>query len=342
MKALRLTGIGEPLRLRQIPEPRAGDREVVVQVRAAGICHSDAHYRAGSSPAGPLPLTLGHEVAGEILQTGAAVSGLKVGDPVCLHYLVTCGECEHCRGGREQFCSSASMLGKHRDGGYAELICVPARNAVRLPSVLPFDQAALLMCSSATALHALRKSRLQAGERVAVFGAGGLGLSAIQLARFFGALEVFAVDILPGNLERAAAYGAVTIDAREVDPVREIRHLTAGRGVEVSLELAGRSDTTIQSLRCLSIQGRAAVAGINAETVKIDTYRQLVGRETELIGVSDHQLEEIHLLLELVERRALDLKGVVSRSIPLEEDAVNGVLDELASFRAVGRSVIVL
>jgi len=341
MNALRLTGIGKPLQLQGLPDPHPGEREVVVRVRAAGICHSDAHYRAGGSPAGPLPLTLGHEVAGEIEELGAAVSGLSVGERVCLHYLVSCGECEHCRGGREQFCRRGAMLGKNRDGGYAERICVPARNAVRLPGPVSFEHGAVLMCSSATALHAIRKARLQAGERVAVFGAGGLGLSAVQLARWFGALEVFAVDPSPDNLSRAAAYGAVAIDPREVDPVQEIRHLTEGRGVEVALELAGRTESTIQSIRCLGIQGRAALAGITTRALEINTYQQLVGRETEIIGVSDHLLPELHLLLELVLRGALELSGVVARKAPLEAEPVNQVLDQLAESRAGGRTVIV-
>ncbi|MBN1836411.1 MAG: zinc-binding dehydrogenase [Spirochaetales bacterium] len=341
MKALRLVGIGRPLQLQEVPDPRAGEREVVVRVRAAGICHSDAHYRAGTSPAGPLPLTLGHEVAGEIEEVASGTAGLAVGDRVCLHYMVTCGECEFCRGGHEQFCRRGAMIGKNIDGGYAELIRIPARNAVRLPASVPFEQAAVAMCSSATALHALRKARLQAGERVAVFGVGGLGLSAVQLARYFGALEVFAVDPWRENLERAGAYGAVGIDPNEVDPVQEIRHLTEGRGVEVSLELAGQPESTIQSIRCLGVLGRAALAGIASRPVEINTYQQLIGRETEIIGVSDHLLSELHLLLELLQSGALELSDVVTRRVPLEAEPVNRALDQLEQFRAAGRAVIV-
>ena len=230
MKAVRMTAIGQPLALQEIPVPPVGPGEVLVQIKAAGICHSDAHYRAGTSSTGPLPQTLGHEIAGVVEAVGPQVTRVKPGDRVCLHYLVTCGQCEQCNRGHEQFCVQAQMLGKHRDGGYAEFIAVPERGVVHLPAEIPFEHAAIMMCSSSTSFHALRKTRLQPGETVAVFGAGGLGMSAIQLARGLGALTVYAVDINPDKLALAAQFGAIPVDASQVDPVAEIMRLTDGRG----------------------------------------------------------------------------------------------------------------
>src|SRR5262249_5858425 len=155
------------------------------------------------------------------------------------HYLATCGECHYCEQGNEQFCSSGQMIGKYRDGGYAEFILMPVRSLFRLPPEIPFEQGAILMCSSATSMHALYKARLQPGETAAVFGIGGLGLSAVQLAKAFGAREVFAVDIKPGKLALAKKLGAVAVNALEVDPVKELKRLTDGRGVDVALELIG-------------------------------------------------------------------------------------------------------
>ncbi len=156
MKAIRLTAVGQPLKMHEIPLPAVGPLDVLVQVRAAGICHSDAHYRAGVSPAGPLPLTLGHEVSGVVARVGELVAGWQPGDRVCLHYLATCGQCAYCHQGTEQFCATGQMIGKHRDGGYAETIVVPARSVFPLPDEIPFEQGAVMMCSSATAFHALR------------------------------------------------------------------------------------------------------------------------------------------------------------------------------------------
>jgi propanol-preferring alcohol dehydrogenase len=176
MKAIRLIEAGKPLELQEIPVPRIGEKDILVRVRAAGICHSDAHYRAGRSSMGMLPITLGHEVAGEVERTGSQVKTVNPGARVCLHYNISCGDCYYCSTGNDQFCDSVRMIGHHLDGGYAEYIAVPARNAIHLPEEIPFEEGATLMCASATALHALKKGRVKAGETVAVFGVGGLGV----------------------------------------------------------------------------------------------------------------------------------------------------------------------
>ncbi|HSJ59003.1 MAG TPA: zinc-binding dehydrogenase [Anaerolineae bacterium] len=341
MKAVRLVEIGKPLEMYEIPRPTVGEGEVLVRVKAAGICHSDVHYRAGTSGVGTLPQTLGHEVAGVIEQVGPGVTGVQPGDRVCLHYLLTCGECAYCRTGHEQFCTTGKMIGKHVDGGYAEYIAVPARNAVPLPDDVPFEQAAIMMCSSSTAFHTLRKARLAAGDTVAVFGAGGLGMSAIQLARAMGAVAVYAVDINSDKLGQAAAYGAVPINAREVEPVAEIRHLTGGRGVDVAVEVIGLPITMEQAVRSLAVQGRAALAGITGETIAVDTYHDVIGREAEIIGASDHLLWELPVLIEFVRQGKLDLSSVVARTVPLDAAEINRVMDALAAFGGEVRTVIV-
>ena len=341
MKAIRLIQPGRPLELQEAKVPAVGARDVLVRVKAAGICHSDAHYRAGKSLVRPLPLTLGHEVAGVVERAGAEVSHVKAGDRVCLHYLASCGECLYCRRGNEQFCLSGAMMGKYRDGGYAEFVVMPARSVFRLPEEIPFEQGAIMMCSSATSLHALNKARLRAGESVAVFGVGGLGLSAIQLAKAFGALDVFAVDINEDKLKLAAQYGAIPINARLVDPVAEIRRLTHGQGVDVALELIGLAQTMRQTVQCLGVMGRAVIAGIADKPLEIDTYRELLGNEVEIIGSNDHLLQELPRLVELARRRVLDTSRVVTRTIPLDADAINQTLDALERFDGGVRTVIV-
>ncbi|HEU5099734.1 MAG TPA: zinc-binding dehydrogenase, partial [Roseiflexaceae bacterium] len=329
MKAVRMVGVGQPLELQEIPIPEIGPNDILVRVRAAGICHSDVHYRAGRSPVRPLPLTLGHEVAGVVEQVGASVTSVGVGERVCLHYNLTCGDCYYCSTGNEQFCPNVLMLGHYTNGGYAEYIAVPARNAVALPDEIPFEQGATLMCASATAFHALRKSRLKAGETAAIVGVGGLGMSAIQLARAFGALDVFAVDINADKLQLAASYGAIPVHARQVDPVAEIRRLTGGRGVDVAVELIGLPQTMRQTVQCLGVMGRAVIAGIGDQPLEIDTYRELLGNEAEIIGSNDHLLQELPLLVELARRKVLDTSRVVSRVVPLDAGAINQTLDAL-------------
>jgi 2-desacetyl-2-hydroxyethyl bacteriochlorophyllide A dehydrogenase len=340
VKAIRLVKPGSPLEEDEIEIPRAGACDVLVRVKGAGICHSDAHYRAGISPVEPLPLTLGHEVAGVIEKTGTDVTGFTPGDRVCVHYLVTCGRCAFCQAGTEQFCPAVQMIGKQRDGGYAEFIVMPERSVFRLPDEIPFEQGAILMCSSATSLHALNKARLRPGETVAIFGIGGLGVSAVQLARHFGAAEVIAVDINPRKLEIAEHFGAVSVNASAGNPVEQIQELTRGRGVDVALELVGLPVTMRQAVQSLAILGRAALVGLTRETLEIAPYLELLNKETEIIGVSDHLASEIPVLLDLARTGKLDLSQGIIRTVPLEAGAVNGVLDRLEKFNDDVRVVI--
>ncbi|SPE50676.1 Alcohol dehydrogenase GroES domain protein [Verrucomicrobia bacterium] len=341
MKAMRLIEPRHPLEARETPLPTAGPQDVLVQVRAAGICHSDAHYRAGRSPAYPLPLTLGHEVAGEVAAIGTEVTEVQPGDRVCLHYLATCGKCEYCARGTEQFCPAGKMIGKHRDGGYAEFIAMPARSVFPLPAEIPFPQGAIMMCSSATALHALNKARLVPGESVAVFGAGGLGFSAIQLAKAMGASQILAVDITPPKLAMARRLGATPINAKEQDAVREIKRLTGGRGADVALELIGLPLTMRQAVQALAIGGRAALVGITDKTFELAPYSELLNKEAEIIGVSDHLARELPRLIEWVRQGKLDLSAAINRTLPLEAGPINEALDNLEGFREDGRVVIV-
>jgi len=341
MRAVRLVEPGEPLVLQEVEIPSIGPRDVLVRIKAAGICHSDAHYRAGISPVRPLPMTLGHEVAGVVEDAGPEVARLRRGDRVCLHYMATCGDCEYCNRGQEQFCTSGRMIGKYRDGGYAEYIALPARSAFRLPDSIPFEQGAVMMCSSATSLHALRKARLAAGESVAVFGAGGLGMSAVQLAYALGARRVFAVDRRANKLELARQLGAIPVDASAGDPVTEIRRLNNGAGVDVALELIGLSATMRQAVQSLGVQGRAAIAGITDGTFEIAPYEELINREAEVIGVSDHLAQEIPQLIDFVLRGKLEISSIITHRVPLDAEAINAVLDELAGFGREIRAVIV-
>src|SRR5437588_295985 len=169
MRAVRLTQVGKPLEEAEVDRPEIGPSDVLIRVAASGICHSDEHYRAGISRIDRLPVTLGHEIAGWIEKVGGDIKHVTRGDRVCVHYLAHCGSCKFCVRGLEQFCRAGEMIGKHRDGGYAEFIKIPGRNAFVLPDQIPFEIGAVMMCSSATALHALNKAQLKRGESMSIF-----------------------------------------------------------------------------------------------------------------------------------------------------------------------------
>jgi len=341
MKAIRMVEAAKPLEMQNIPVPSIGEKDILVRVRAAGICHSDAHYRAGRSSMGKLPITLGHEVAGEIEWIGPQVTTRTAGERVALHYNLSCGDCYYCSTGNEQFCTTVMMLGHHVDGGYAEYVSVPARNAILLPEEISFEAGATLMCASATALHALRKGQVKAGETVAVFGVGGLGLSAIQLAKAMGAVEIYAVDIQPDKLELASEYNAIPIDATRCDAVEEIRRLTRGRGVDVALEMIGLQKTMKQTVESLGVMGRAVIVGISRDPLEVNPYATLIGYEAEIIGSNDHLLQELPLLVDMARRGILDTSRVVSQVVPLEVAKINQRLDDLENFTSDVRAVVV-
>ena len=284
--------VGKPLEDAEIPVPDIGASDILIRVAAAGVCHSDAHYRAGVSKIDNLPVTPGHEVAGHVEEVGPEVSNVAVGDRVCLHYLVHCGTCEFCVRGLEQFCRSGQMIGKHRDGGYAEFINVPAKNVFALPDEISFEVGAIMMCSSATALHALNKTRLKPGESVAIFGFGGLGFSALQLARALGCGAIYIVEMR-------------------------------------------------QAVQCLAPLGRAALVGLTAESMSIFPYLEIINKEAEIIGVSDHLATELPALIEFARSGKLRFPPETLRVVDLDAGQINAALDELQNSIDHVRTVIV-
>jgi len=341
MKAVQLVQVGQPLEDAEVALPKIGSSEVLVRVAACGICRSDAHYRAGISAIDRLPLTLGHEVAGRVEAVGEEVAHVSPNDRVYVHYLVSCGCCDFCLRGHEQFCVKGQMIGKHRDGGYAEFIKVPGRNVFVLPDEIPFEHGAIMMCSSATALHALHKARLQSGDSVAIFGFGGLGFSAFQLARAFGCREVYVVEINTAKLASIAAFGGIAIDAIARDPVAQIREATGGKGVDVSIELVGSAMTMGQAVRCLGIFGRAALVGLTAESMSVLPYSEIINKEAEIIGVSDHLAAELSSLMQLACSGKLCFSQSMLRFVDLDAAQINAALDAVENSTDHIRTVIV-
>jgi len=341
MKAVRLIDLGKPLEECEVAVPDMRPSDVLIRVAACGICHSDAHYRAGISKIDSRPLTLGHEVAGRVDAVGKDVTHLSPGKRVCIHYLVSCGSCPFCLRGNEQFCARVQMIGNHRDGGYAEFIVVPARNAYSVPDEISMEQAAIMMCSSATALHALNKTRLKSMESVAIFGFGGLGFSALQLAQARDCGEIFVVDINPAKLATAAALGGVPIDANAGDAVEQIRAATGGKGVDVAIELVGAASTMVQAVQSLTIQGRVAMVALSKESLSLRPYPELINKEAEIIGVSDHLASELPGLLDLARNGKLRFPEGTLRSVNLDAAEINAVLDTLDESIGHIRAVVV-
>jgi 2-desacetyl-2-hydroxyethyl bacteriochlorophyllide A dehydrogenase len=210
------------------------------------------------------------------------------------------------------------MIGKHVDGGFAEYIGVPERNLFLLPSEVSFEEGAVLMCSSATAFHAMSKAGNLVGKEVAIFGIGGLGVSAVQLAQVFGAQTVYGVDIDEAKLEIVEGYGAIPINSKKEEPVKRIKELTNG-GVDISFEFVGLPLTVKQAIDCLKIHGKAVQVGICNEQVSLNPYNEILLKEAEIIGCADHLRQELPILINLTQKGKLDLSRIITHRISLVE-----------------------
>jgi D-arabinose 1-dehydrogenase-like Zn-dependent alcohol dehydrogenase len=229
------------------------------------------------------------------------------------------------------------MIGLDRQGGYADEIVVPARNAVPIPDGIGTAAAAVMMCSTVTVLHALHRAALHSGETVAVLGAGGLGISAVQVAMALGASRVLAVDVNPAKLAVAERLGAVPIDGGG-DVVAALR--TAG-GVDVALELVGIADLMRVGVAALAPGGRAVAVGITDSEFGLDPFRDLVLAERSIIGSADHLLSEVHEALQMAASGRIDPGIAITARVPLAVDTVNQAMDRLEGFGDDIRTVII-
>ncbi|HWC64864.1 MAG TPA: zinc-binding dehydrogenase [Thermoanaerobaculia bacterium] len=338
MRAVRLVSPDHPLRDESVADPEPGPGEVLVEIRAAGICHSDLHYRKEPGRA-RIPVTPGHEIAGVVVEKAPGVESPIPGDRVAVHYLVGCG-CADCESGRERFCPRAAMIGKDRDGGWGERIAVPAQNAIPIPDGVSFDEAAVMMCSTATALHALRLAEIRPGESVLVSGFGGLGVSAVQLAGVLGAGAVVVADVVAEKLAAARDFGAHPLDASRPDFGEALRAATGGRGPDVALDFAGTPASRSAALRALGFAGRLVIVALNAEPFSFDPYRNLLSGERRILGCSDHLRSDLVDLMDLAARGRIDLSRAITRRVRLEAPAIDGVLDELEAGTSHLRTIV--
>lgn len=337
MIAYQLVAPEAPLVEREVAVPVPGAGEVVVAVRAAGVCRSDVHYQAGAVEAASLPRTLGHEISGTVEATGAGVTTVRVGDAVAVHYVVACGDCDRCRGAGEQFCRSGAMIGKQRDGGFGERVLVPERNAVPIPEGVSFEAAAVMMCSTATAFHALRVADARPGERIAILGFGGLGASALQLAGALGLATPLVVDIRPEKVRQARSLGAIAASP-EGD---ELERAAAEHAPDVVLDFVGDPGLCTRALRLLAPRGRLVLIALSRAPFEIDPYGDLVTGERRILGCSDHTRGELEELLAMAASGALDLAPAISRRLSMSEEAVNDALDRLRGGTDGFRTVLV-
>jgi 6-hydroxycyclohex-1-ene-1-carbonyl-CoA dehydrogenase len=319
MQAAVFHGPGQPLTIERVPRPQPGPGEVLVRVAACGLCHTDLHYLDHGVPTFKKPpLILGHECSGTVAEVGPGVEGWQPGERVLLPAVLTCGDCEPCRRGRENVCARMRMLGNHVDGGFAEWITAPARDLFRLPPEVPLEEGAILADALATPYHAVvHRGRVTLGDRVAVVGCGGVGLGLVQMARAAGA-RVAAVDMLASKLELALRLGAeAVVDAsRDAEPARAVRKLLGG-GAEVAFEAIGKAETLELAQGCLAPGGRLVAVGYCQKPAALDAAR-LMFREMEIVGSLGCRPVDYPRVIDLARRGVVQVAPMVSHRFPLE------------------------
>lgn len=337
MKAVRYHDPRTPFRLEDVPVPEPGPGEVRVRVEAAGVCHTELHFESGLLDLGIAPVTMGHEIAGTVDAVGSGVSGRQPGDRVVVYYYAGCGRCEWCERGEENLCATPrAELGFISDGGYAEYVVVPARNAVPIPDSLSFADAAPIGCGVTTAVHACSLANVTKGDTVVVYGMGGVGYGLLQIARLRGA-RVIAIGRSPEKLTLATSLGAdAVVNAAETTEVAaKVRALTEGRGADVVFELVATAPTMAASTAMLARRGRLVFVGYSEDLYTVHPV-QLVILEAQVLGSVGNTLAELEEAVRLVADGTV--RTVVDRVLPLESYAAG--LDALREGRVVGRVVL--
>lgn len=337
MRAVRYHGPGEDFRLDTVPEPGPRPGQVRIRIEAAGMCHTELHFHSGLLDLGVKPLTMGHEIAGVIDAVGEGVDPARVGERVLVYYYAGCGQCEWCRRGDENLCGAPeAQYGFVDDGGYAEYVAVPSRNAVPLPDGLTFAQAAPVGCGVTTAVHACRLAEVGPGDVVVVYGVGTVGFGLVQVARHRGA-TVVGVGRTAEKLAWATEIGAHhVVDAGRVDDVAAaVRELTGGRGADVVFELVATSPTMRAGTAMLAKRGRLVFIGYSEDTFQVHPIH-LVINETVVTASVGNTLAELEEALDLVARGVVRTR--VERTLPLARWAEG--FEALREGTAVGRIVL--
>lgn len=321
MRALVYERFGGAIAVQDLPDPVAHDGGVVVRVEASGLCRSDRHAWAGHDDSVTLPHVPGHELAGTIAQLGAGVARWQVGDRITVPFVHGCGACAWCVAGAAQVCPSQTQPGFTHPGSHAELVAVRAADAnlVALPDAIDAASAASLGCRFATAFRALTaRARVQADEWVAVWGAGGVGLSAVMIATALGA-RVIAIDRSTAALDLARELGAEATVLAGEDAVAEVVARTGG--AHVSIDAVGSAETASSSVLSLRRLGRHVQVGLLAGAPPALPLDRVIGWELEVLGSHGMSARDYPRLLELVATGALQPQLLVRRTVGLAEAA---------------------
>ncbi len=348
MRAAQIVAPKEPLQIRDLEIPKPKDTEVLVKVKAVGVCHSDLHLWDGGYDTGSgsfmkatdrgvkFPVTPGHEVVGTVTQTGSTVQGIKTGDEVLVYPWLGCGTCPACKVGNENICDAPRSLGVFQNGGYAEYVLVPHFKYLIKVSGIDLEGAASLACSGLTAFTAVKKANTGLQQFLVIVGAGGLGLMAVQIAKAITKSTILCVDLDDKKLEAAKKIGAdYTINSKSPDTVQQIISICNNKGAECVIDFVNTPPTVKMGLGVLRKRGNLILVGLFGGAAEI----VLPTIPLKAITIQGAYTGNYNDLVELV---GLAKSGVISPIISKRYslDDANAALEELKQGKIIGRAVI--
>jgi succinate semialdehyde reductase (NADPH) len=363
MRAVVVRQVGAPLAVEELRDPVPNRGEVLIEVAACGVCHSDLHIQDGSIPF-PTPCVIGHEISGTVAALGHGVDDLAVGDRVAGAFIMPCLECATCRAGHEELCepffahnrrngtlydgrtrlfdAAGDPVWMYSMGGLSELAVVPVGAVVPVPEQLPLADSAIFGCALMTAYGAVANvAELTPGQDVAVVGAGGVGGSLIQVARALGAERIIAIDIQQDKLDLARRLGATdTVDAAADDPVEAVSELTGGRGVDAVFEAIGNPKTFRQATEMVANGGRCVMIGITGPgiTGEVEITR-LVRRKLQVLGsLGGSPRRDLAAVMQLAVDGHIDLPAMMAGRYSL--DQASEAYRLLAEGQITGRAIV--
>ncbi len=362
MKAAVLRDAGKPLQIEELSEPKPKDNEVMIEVSAVGLCHTDLHVLRGHIPF-PLPAVLGHEVSGRVVEVGKGVDNVQVGDKVVGPFILPCGRCRLCIRGYEDLCENFynynRLKGVYYDGtsrlvdkngntvymysmaAHAEYSIIPATSVFKIADGMKMDSSAILGCAIMTAYGACRNANLKPAESVAVYGIGGVGSNVVQIASRVFNTDVIAIDVRDEKLDYAKSIGAkYTINPKKEDPVNTIMSITDGRGVDAAIEVIGFKDTISSAIRSVRSGGRAVLVGLSSKGNEAGFEINFVVRKgVHVIGSYGGKPRiDMPEIIALASKGVIDVDNMVSEQFRLEQ--INEAFERLEQGGIKGRAVI--
>lgn len=332
MRAVVIANYGGSLQATPRPVPRPGAGEVLVRVRASGLCSTDLHLLSGRQPLGDLPRIVGHELAGDVVELGDGVTQWRTGERVTAAIDVTCGHCRHCLAGATQRCRAMQRIGFERDGGHADYVAVPAANLVALPEEIAYEAAAILPDAVACMYHSLiHQGGVGLGQRILILGVGGLGIHGVQIARSAGA-AVLATSRQPQRVALAERYGAVGVNTADEPLEAAVARFTDGEGVDIVVDNIGTRASVRQGLSVLRPGGKFLVVAYLDESFEVPSI-PLFKTEQQIIGCRGSTRQDLIDVVRLV--RTGQVTPVLGASYPLER--IGDAVARLESGDLVGR-----